>query len=225
MERVILVMIPMETLIMIKRSWISSSNPLIAQDVPLVALNLISQRGGSVSGDGIYPLRSIVKIEATPDPDYAFIGWNGDIFSSKNPLQIRMDKSKTVRASFVDSMVDNDQDGLSNLSERIIHKTDPNKPDSDGDGLTDGEEVLVTLSDPNKQDTDNDGLIDSVETGTMNYISSQDTGTNPNDPDTDGDGLSDGCEVKGFTFYSIVKGSYRWSEAVDDAEERAIGNF
>lgn len=46
-----------------------------------------------------------------------------------------------------------------------------------------------------KADRDNDGLADGVETGTGNFLSADDTGTDPTKPDTDGDGLLDGFEV------------------------------
>ncbi|MGB1761520.1 MAG: InlB B-repeat-containing protein, partial [Verrucomicrobiales bacterium] len=197
-----------------------NSNPNSAQKIPYVNLTVLAQGGGTVAGSGSYPLRTVVNITATPDLDYAFNGWTGDVSSAENPFGVLMDDNKIVRTRFVDSMVDDDNDGLSNLAERITHRTDPNNADTDGDGLTDGKEVLETLSDPKKIDTDNDGLTDLVETATLSFVSRDDTGTNPNDPDTDGDGLSDGCEVKGFTSYSIVKGTFRWLDALDDAEDR-----
>ena len=48
-------------------------------------------------------------------------------------------------------------------------------------------------------DRDADRLPDCVETGTMKYVSPQDTGTSPDSADTDGDGLRDGDEVLGTT--------------------------
>ena len=49
------------------------------------------------------------------------------------------------------------------------------------------------------QDTDGDRLDDCVETGTLVYVSPEDTGTSPDSSDTDGDGLDDGDEVLGTT--------------------------
>ena len=167
-----------------------------------MTLTVLAQGGGTVAGSGSYPLRTVVNITATPDLDYAFNGWTGDV-TIPRILWVLMDDNKIVRTRFVDSMVDDDNDGYptslkGSLTEQTQHV------DTDGDGLTDGKEVLETLSDPKKVDTDNDGLTDLVETATLSFVSRDDTGTNPNDPDTDGDGLSDGCEVKGFTSYSIV---------------------
>lgn len=105
---------------------------------------------------------------------------------------------------------DSDGDGLLDLDEYDIYKTDPRNADTDGDGLTDGQEVntygtdplvrdtdgdtiedgdevLVYGTDPNRRDSDNDGLDDNVEIFTY--------GTDPNDDDTDDDGMTDGYEV------------------------------
>lgn len=46
-----------------------------------------------------------------------------------------------------------------------------------------------------RPDSDNDGLLDQYETGTGEYVSPEETGTDPDNPDTDGDGLRDGAEV------------------------------
>ena len=48
-------------------------------------------------------------------------------------------------------------------------------------------------------DEDGDGLVDIVETGTGEYVSPTDTGTDPFDWDTDGDGVNDGSEVDAGT--------------------------
>ena len=72
-------------------------------------------------------------------------------------------------------VADTDQDGLSDLDEFDIYKTDPLNPDTDGDGLTDGEEVHVYGSDPTKVDTDGDGQDDGFEVK---------HGTDPTDPDS-----------------------------------------
>jgi len=58
--------------------------------------------------------------------------------------------------------LDEDGDGLSNLSE-FIHHTDPTDADSDDDGLLDGIEISKYKTDPNKYDTDGDGDSDGIE--------------------------------------------------------------
>jgi hypothetical protein len=84
------------------------------------------------------------------------------------------------------SVVDADNDGLSDEQERVLG-TAADNPDTDGDGLLDGPEVLEHGCDPLRRDTDNDFLNDWDEINVY--------GTQCNNPDTDGDGLSDGSEV------------------------------
>jgi serine/threonine protein kinase len=95
-----------------------------------------------------------------------------------------------VLAAVVTSPWDIDGDGLSNLAEVYVHKTDANLFDSDGDGLADGDEIDFG-SNPQRADSDDDGLSDGRE---------MTVGTDPLRADTDGDGLSDGLEVN--VFYS-----------------------
>lgn len=119
-------------------------------------------------------------------------------------------------------LTDSDGDGLSDIDEMDIYKTDPNDPDSDNDGLTDGEEVLKYKTNPLVADTDGDGLIDGDEvkkykTNPLNKDTDGDgltdgeevikTETDPNNPDTDGDGLKDGEEVFTHQTYPLVKDS------------------
>ena len=60
-------------------------------------------------------------------------------------------------------ILDDDNDGLSNIDELNLYNTDPQNPDSDGDGLSDGDEVITHKSDPNSNDSDGDGLDDGFE--------------------------------------------------------------
>ena len=58
--------------------------------------------------------------------------------------------------------MDNDNDGLSNLTEYEINGTNPLVADTDGDGLNDGAEVSAG-SNPFDTDTDSDGMPDGWE--------------------------------------------------------------
>lgn len=90
-----------------------------------------------------------------------------------------------IFAAFLTTPRDIDGDGLSNLEELYLYRTNPFLPDTDGDGLSDAEELRLG-TDPNKADTDGDGLSDAEELR---------LGTDPLNADTDGDGLPDGLEV------------------------------
>ena len=87
--------------------------------------------------------------------------------------------------------LDRDDDGLPDLDEFNIVKTDPLNNDTDGDGLEDGYEELNLGTEPLISDTDSDGLDDGYEV--------QISQTNPLVPDLDEDG--DG---------------FRWFEECDD---------
>lgn len=100
---------------------------------------------------------------------------------------------------------DDDNDGLTDVAERDIHRTNSLSPDTDGDGLNDGLEV-DTLTDPLTVDSDGDSLCDGLlvfpgrciglvgEDQNENGIV-DDGETDPRKADTDSDGLNDGLEV------------------------------
>lgn len=85
--------------------------------------------------------------------------------------------------------LDSDSDGLSDVDEKEIWKTDPQNADTDSDGYKDGEEVKAGY-DPlttGQLDSDSDRIGDATE---------KKLGTDPNKFDTDGDGLSDREEIE-----------------------------
>jgi uncharacterized protein (TIGR03382 family) len=87
---------------------------------------------------------------------------------------------------------DDDQDGLSNLTEEALG-TDPLDPDSDDDGIDDGIEYF-TGTDPTNPDSDGDGIRDGLEDA--NHSGEVDEGeTDPRLADTDGGGVDDGDEI------------------------------
>lgn len=96
-----------------------------------------------------------------------------------------------------DATLDNDGDGLNNIDEINVHRTDPNNADTDGDGLDDGIEVQYKLNPLNAADAtldpDNDYLTNIEEIlvrKTNPYVA------NPGlAPDTDLDGIKDAVEL------------------------------
>lgn len=87
---------------------------------------------------------------------------------------------------------DTDADGLPDVWEIHVFKTDPQKADTDGDGFTDFAEIrdfydpLAKAKALAATDLDGDGLEDRLE-----FLFK----TDPFAPDTDGDGFSDGKEI------------------------------
>ena len=48
-----------------------------------------------------YNSGTIVELTAEPTADWEFVEWTGDIISTENPVQITIDKAKTVKAIFI----------------------------------------------------------------------------------------------------------------------------
>ena len=95
---------------------------------------------------------------------------------------------------FANDLSDMDSDGVPDIDEINIYKTDPGNADTDGDGYSDWLELnngfsphskeVITLE---KADTDSDGLSDRME---LKF------GTDLTNPDTDLDGHKDGMEIE-----------------------------
>lgn len=90
---------------------------------------------------------------------------------------------------------DTDGDGLADIDEVHVHRTDRDLTDTDTDGLTDGQEVLARGTDPLDPDSDVDGVDDGDEIL---------AGTDPLDPtsfpiladgDINADGVVDTADV------------------------------
>jgi len=95
---------------------------------------------------------------------------------------------------FANLLVDTDLDGVPDVDEINVYRTDPGNADTDGDGYSDWRELNAGFSPHNSQkiklkdnDQDGDGLIDKDELRFKTDILNK---------DTDGDGHSDGDEIK-----------------------------
>ena len=103
-----------------------------------------------------------------------------------------------IKKVVVETLDDNDGDGIPNEVEEMHAFLDPNDPadavlDEDNDGLSNlGEFEMGTILD--NPDSDGDTLPDGVETNTGIWVGESDRGTDPLSADTDGDGLADGVE-------------------------------
>ncbi|MDT8384629.1 MAG: hypothetical protein RRB22_09450 [Gammaproteobacteria bacterium] len=89
--------------------------------------------------------------------------------------------------------LDSDGDGLTDLEEARIYKTDSQFADTDTDGLADGLEVNEYWTLPLVADTDGDGYLDGVEVRLGSDPTEAGSRPDPQDPrynDLDGDGLT-----------------------------------
>ena len=109
-----------------------------------------------------------------------------------------------IKKVIVETLDDNDGDGIPNEVEEQHAFLDPNELadavlDEDSDGLSNlGEFEMGTILD--NPDSDGDTLLDGVETNTGTWVSESDRGTDPLSADTDGDGLADGVENHDLTY-------------------------
>ncbi len=103
------------------------------------------------------------------------------ILQARRALTAAREKLKSRKCT------DSDGDGLTDLAEVRLYKTNPNNADTDADGLADGLEVRRHRTNPLNFDTDGDLLSDGEE---AIYFK-----VSPKHPDSDRDGYTDGFEV------------------------------
>jgi hypothetical protein len=113
-------------------------------EIYMVAVETVES--GTVSGAGNYNHDSEVILKATPGIGYRFQEWRGDIQSISNPLTFMVSNNQSLSAVFAKDLSDDDQDGLSNHDELLIHSTSIDDNDTDNDGLSDGLEIYLGSS-------------------------------------------------------------------------------
>lgn len=117
-----------------------------------------------------------------------------------------------ARFKYDDDSEDADKDGVSDIFEIMVLKTDPWTADTDGDGLSDGRERDFG-SNPVDADTDDDGMRDGREVT---------IGTSPNARDTDQDGIDDRTEAIAGTAHAPDAdrdGTPDWVEVARDGHD------
>jgi len=94
---------------------------------------------------------------------------------------------------------DSDGDGLTDIDEARIYRTDSQLSDTDLDGLNDGDEVEKYWTLPLIDDTDGDGYLDGVEVRLGFDPTEAGNKPDPKDPksaDLDGDGITNSEELE-----------------------------
>ncbi|WP_308634088.1 InlB B-repeat-containing protein [Paenibacillus silvisoli] len=71
------------------------------RQLPRYQLELNETEGGTVTpGSGSYADGTTVTLLASPRNGYVFTGWSGDLAGMTNPVDVTMDRSKTITANF-----------------------------------------------------------------------------------------------------------------------------
>ncbi|MDZ7682610.1 MAG: InlB B-repeat-containing protein [Fodinibius sp.] len=66
-----------------------------------LSVSAYPSRGGSVNpADSTYEEGATATVEADPNEGWTFTGWTGDVESTENPLDVRMNSDKTLTANF-----------------------------------------------------------------------------------------------------------------------------
>jgi len=138
--------------------------------------------------------------------------------------------SATGRSGYTSdpTVIESDNDGMTDYAEITVYRTDPGCNDSDGDGLLDNLELSLTgsgdqddnLTNPTLEDTDLDGLIDGTEDANKNGAVDS-TETDPLDWDTDNDTLNDGFE----TLYPSIIDPLEFNNASLDDDNDGITTY
>ncbi len=63
----------------------------------------VEAENGSTTGAGTYPYGTVIELTATPNPNYDFAGWGGDLAGSESPKTVTVQGDMLVTASFTRS--------------------------------------------------------------------------------------------------------------------------
>lgn len=101
-------------------TWNPDDSPNFGTPIPAgVFLNVPSGEGTNTLtvshglGGGVtripqlptYPQNYVVTVTASTSPGYMFLGWQGDVTSTENPITIKMDSNKSITALFTNQLI------------------------------------------------------------------------------------------------------------------------
>ncbi|MDQ6631524.1 MAG: immunoglobulin domain-containing protein, partial [Verrucomicrobiota bacterium] len=88
---------------------LGSTNSVTATLSVNVSLTVNTTTGGSIAKNpdqSNYPPNSTVTLSATPNANFIFTGWTGDLNSTNNPINITLTTNKFVTANFVSTLTE-----------------------------------------------------------------------------------------------------------------------
>lgn len=135
--------------------------------------------GGTINPtSGEYEDGTALTIRFSPNTNYEFDRWSGDVSGKETSLSITMDSNKSIVGNFV--LSDTDEDGVTDDIDQC-----PDTPN--------GESVNSTGCSSSQTDTDGDGVNDDVDTcsETPSGQSVDENGCSDSQKDTDEDGVTD----------------------------------
>jgi hypothetical protein len=135
--------------------------------------------GGTINPtSGEYEDGTALTIRFSPNTNYEFDRWSGDVSGKETSLSITMDSNKSIVGNFV--LSDTDEDGVTDDIDQC-----PDTPN--------GESVNSTGCSSSQIDTDGDGVNDDVDTcsETPSGQSVDENGCSDSQKDTDEDGVTD----------------------------------
>src|SRR5687767_5111804 len=90
---------------LISGAWIESSRAITLTVAPL-KLTVNNTTGGYISpGSSSHPPGTSIRLTATPEPDWTFLKWSGDLSSTENPLDWTLNSDTTIGAVFASPLV------------------------------------------------------------------------------------------------------------------------
>ena len=173
----------------------------------------------AVANQSQYPSGTTVKLTAQPAANYLFKDWSGDLSSTVNPISIVVNKSISLKVTFVYS--DTDGDGVFDIKDKCPNTfkgesvdslgCSKSQIDTDKDGIFDnkdicpntikGETVDSTGCSKSQIDSDKDGIFDNKDkcpnTAKGEVVDSN--GCSKSQIDTDGDGIADSKDMDNNT--------------------------
>lgn len=145
---------------------VSLSEPVILDDfgrIKAIEVKLVYTEEDHKDGDlEISDYKEVTTIYYDEETGLKLKQVEKDTWTATGSITGQMHKIREREYQISENNVDNDEDGLTDLSEILKYDTNPVRSDTDGDGLRDKTEVNGKTN-PNNSDTDGDFISDGLD--------------------------------------------------------------